>query len=91
VAPPLRIFLERAGADPDARYTGFGWANGYYEGIDMTTALDLQEVMAFRLSGAVLLTKLGFKKPKFVTAFYVTNVEPRGYWTNRGYNWFSGI
>jgi DMSO/TMAO reductase YedYZ molybdopterin-dependent catalytic subunit len=36
-------------------------------------------------------TKLGFKNPKFVTAIYVTNDQPRGYWTDRGYNWFSGI
>ena len=36
-------------------------------------------------------TKLGFKNPKFVTAIYVTDKQPRGYWTDRGYNWFSGI
>jgi DMSO/TMAO reductase YedYZ molybdopterin-dependent catalytic subunit len=36
-------------------------------------------------------TKLGFKNPKWVTALYVTNVQPRGFWTDRGYNWFSGI
>ena len=34
--------------------------------------------------------KLGFKNPKFVTTIYVTNKEPRGFWTDRGYNWFSG-
>lgn len=22
---------------------------------------------------------------------YVTNKQPRGFWTDRGYNWFSGI
>ncbi len=36
-------------------------------------------------------TKLGFKNPKFVTTLYVTNQQPRGFWTDRGYNWFSGI
>jgi DMSO/TMAO reductase YedYZ molybdopterin-dependent catalytic subunit len=36
-------------------------------------------------------TKLGFKNPKFVTTIFVTNQEPRGFWTDRGYNWFSGI
>jgi len=36
-------------------------------------------------------TKLGFKNPKFVTTIYVTNKEPRGFWTDRGYNWFSGL
>ena len=36
-------------------------------------------------------TKLGFKNPKFVTTIYVTDERPRGFWTDRGYNWFSGI
>jgi DMSO/TMAO reductase YedYZ molybdopterin-dependent catalytic subunit len=27
----------------------------------------------------------------FVTTIYVTNQQPRGFWTDRGYNWFSGI
>ena len=60
-------------------------------------------LMAFRLSDEILPakygypfkiripTKLGFKNPKFVTAIYVTDKQPRGYWTDRRYNWFSGI
>jgi DMSO/TMAO reductase YedYZ molybdopterin-dependent catalytic subunit len=27
----------------------------------------------------------------FVTTIYVTNQQPKGFWTDRGYNWFSGI
>jgi len=100
---PLRTFLERIGADTNARYVGFECADGYYEGIDMPTALHPQTIMAFRLSDEILPTKygypfkiriptkLGFKNPKFVTAIYVTDKQPRGYWTDRGYNWFSGI
>jgi hypothetical protein len=100
---PLRTFLERIGADSTARYVGFECADGYYEGIDMPTALHPQTLMAFRLSDEILPakcgypfklripTKLGFKNPKFVIAIYITNHQPRGYWTDRGYNWFSGI
>jgi len=100
---PLRTFLERIGADLTARYVGFECADGYYEGIDMPTALHPQTIMAFRLSDEILPaqygypfkiripTKLGFKNPKFVTTIYVTNSRPRGFWTDRGYNWFSGI
>jgi DMSO/TMAO reductase YedYZ molybdopterin-dependent catalytic subunit len=100
---PLRTFLERVGADTSARYVGFECADGYYEGIDMPTALHPQTMMAFRLSDEILPvkygypfkiripTKLGFKNPKFVTTIYVTNKQPRGFWTDRGYNWFSGI
>jgi DMSO/TMAO reductase YedYZ molybdopterin-dependent catalytic subunit len=100
---PLRTFLERIGADTTARYVGFECADGYYEGIDMPTALHPQTLMAFKLSDEILPrehgfpfklripTKLGFKNPKFITTIYVTDKEPRGYWSDRGYNWFSGV
>jgi DMSO/TMAO reductase YedYZ molybdopterin-dependent catalytic subunit len=100
---PLSEFLRRVGADMRARYVGFECADGYYEGIDMATALHPQTLMAFKLSDDILPTrhgypfkiriptKLGFKNPKFVTTIYVTNQPPRGFWTDRGYNWFSGI
>jgi DMSO/TMAO reductase YedYZ molybdopterin-dependent catalytic subunit len=100
---PLRTFLERIGADTSARFVGFECADGYYEGIDMPTALHPQTLMAFSLSDRDLParhgyplkiripTKLGFKNPKFVTTIYVTNQQPRGFWSDRGYNWFSGI
>jgi DMSO/TMAO reductase YedYZ molybdopterin-dependent catalytic subunit len=100
---PLKTFLERIGADTTAGYVGFECADGYYEGMDMPTALHPQTIMAFRLSDEALPrkygypfkirvpTKLGFKNPKFITTIYVTNERPRGFWTDRGYNWFSGL
>ena len=100
---PLREFLTRIGADTTARYVGFECADGYYEGIDMPTAMHPQTLMAFKLADEILPTrhgypfkiriptKLGFKNPKFVTTIYITNQRPRGFWTDRGYNWFSGI
>lgn len=100
---PLSVFLNRIGADTTAKYVGFECADGYYEGIDMPTALHPQTLMAFGLGSDILPTphgypfkiriptKLGFKNPKFVTTIYVTNQRPRGFWTDRGYNWFSGI
>ncbi len=100
---PLKTFLEKIGADTTAKYVGFECADGYYEGMDMPTALHPQTIMAFRLSDEILPrkygypfkirvpTKLGFKNPKFVTTIYVTNERPHGFWTDRGYNWFSGI
>jgi DMSO/TMAO reductase YedYZ molybdopterin-dependent catalytic subunit len=100
---PLGDFLRHVGADTRARYVGFHCADGYYEGIDMATALHPQTIMAVTAGDKVLPaqfgfplkiripTKLGFKNPKWVTAMYVTNQEPAGFWTDRGYNWFSGI
>jgi DMSO/TMAO reductase YedYZ molybdopterin-dependent catalytic subunit len=100
---PLGDFLRHVGADLNAKYVGFQCADGYYEGIDMPTALHPQTIMAVTAGTEVLpakfgfplkirvATKLGFKNPKWVTAMYVTNSEPRGFWSDRGYNWFSGI
>ncbi len=99
---PLRIFLERVDADLKAKYVGFVCADGYYESIDMATALHPQTIMAFGYGNGKLgkqygfpfkmriPTKLGFKGPKWVTAMYVTNHFPGGFWSDRGYNWFSG-
>jgi hypothetical protein len=100
---PLRTFLTQIGADTTAKYVGFECADGYYEGMDMASALHPQTLMAFKLHDQQLPvrhgfpfkiripTKLGFKNPKHVTTLYVTNQQPRGFWTDRGYNWFSGI
>ena len=100
---PLGDFLHRVGADTRARYVGFECGDGYYEGIDMATALHPQTIMAVTAGDDILPakfgfplkirmpTKLGFKNPKWVTALYVTNLRPRGFWSDRGYNWFSGI
>jgi DMSO/TMAO reductase YedYZ molybdopterin-dependent catalytic subunit len=99
---PLRSFFQRIGADTTARYVGFECADGYYESMDMATALHPQTIMAFRLSDEILPrkygypfkirvpTKLGFKNPKWVTTIFVTNNKPHGFWPDRGYNWFSG-
>jgi len=100
---PLSVFLNRIGADTTAKYVGFVCADGYYESLDMPTALHPQTIMAFQLSDQTLPTeygfpfkirvptKLGFKNPKFVTAMFVSNRNPGGFWVDRGYNWFSGI
>jgi len=99
---PLRTFLERVDADLKAKYVGFVSADGYFESIDMETALHPQTIMAFGYGNGRLgteygfpfkiriPTKLGFKGPKWVTSMYVTNRFPGGFWSDRGYNWFSG-
>ena len=99
---PLGDFLRRVGADTTAKYVGFECADGYYESMDMASALHPQTIMAFTLSDEILPrkygfpfkirvpTKLGFKNPKWVTTMYVTNRFASGFWPDRGYNWFSG-
>lgn len=99
---PFRAFLERVGADLRARYVGFKCADRYYSSMDMATALHPQTTLALDFKNEPLPvaygfplrmrvpTKLGFKNPKYVTALYVTNDYPGGYWEDQGYNWFSG-
>jgi len=99
---PLSVFLRRVGADLTAKYLGYECADGYYDSIDMATALHPQTIMAFKFADDILPakfgypfkiripTKLGFKNPKWVTTLYVTNRPTGGVWVDRGYNWFSG-
>ena len=100
---PLRVFLERIGADTTARYVGVRMRRRLlreHRHGDGAASADADGVPAFRRDTAAkygypfkirMPTKLGFKNPKFVTTIYVTDRYPRGYWTDRGYNWFSGI
>jgi DMSO/TMAO reductase YedYZ molybdopterin-dependent catalytic subunit len=100
---PLRTFLERIGADLTAKYVGLECADGYYSSIDMASALHPQTLLTFKISDEILApkygfplklrvaTKLGFKNPKWITAIYVTNRFPGGFWEDRGYNWFAGV
>ena len=100
---PLRIFLERIGADLRCKYVNFLTADNYPSSIDMATALHPQTLLATRYAGETLpapfgyplrlrtSTKLGFKNPKWITAIEVTNTFRPGYWEKQGFNWFSGI
>jgi DMSO/TMAO reductase YedYZ molybdopterin-dependent catalytic subunit len=100
---PFRTFLQRIGADTTAKYVGFECADGYYSSIDMASALHPQTLLTFKISDEILAprygyplklripTKLGFKNPKWITAMYVTNRFPGGFWEDRGYNWFGGV
>jgi DMSO/TMAO reductase YedYZ molybdopterin-dependent catalytic subunit len=95
-------FLQRIGADTTAKYVGFKCADDYYCSIDMPTALHPQTQLTLRFADGVLPaqygfpmklripTKLGFKNPKHITALFVTNEYPGGYWEDQGYNWYSG-
>jgi DMSO/TMAO reductase YedYZ molybdopterin-dependent catalytic subunit len=100
---PFRTFLQRIGADLTAKYVGFECADGYYSSIDMASALHPQTFLTFKISDEILAprygyplklripTKLGFKNPKWITAIFVTNRFPGGFWEDRGYNWFAGV
>lgn len=100
---PLRLFLERIGADLSCRYVAFRCADDYWSSIDMASALHPQTLLATKYAREPLAdpfgyplrlrtsVKLGFKNPKWITAIEVTNDYPGGYWEDQGFNWFSGL
>ena len=100
---PLRLFLERIGADLSCRYVAFRCADDYWGSIDMAAALHPQTLLATKYARETIAdpfgyplrlrtsTKLGFKNPKWITAIEVTNDYPGGYWEDQGFNWFSGL
>lgn len=100
---PLRLFLERVGADLRAKYVAFKTADNYPSSIDMASALHPQTLLALEYGGEPLAdpfgypmrlrtsVKLGYKNPKWVTAIEVTNKYPGGYWESLGFPWFAGI
>ena len=100
---PLRVFLEKVGADTTAKYVAFRCADGYWGSIDMPTALHPQTLLATKYAGEITpdpfgyplrlrtATKLGFKNPKWITSIEVTDQYRGGYWEDKGFNWFSGI
>jgi DMSO/TMAO reductase YedYZ molybdopterin-dependent catalytic subunit len=100
---PLRIFLERVGADLRAQYVAFKTADDYPSSIDMATALHPQTLLAIKYGGETLAdpfgypvrlrmaTKLGYKNPKWISALEVTNTYPGGFWEKKGFPWFAGI
>jgi DMSO/TMAO reductase YedYZ molybdopterin-dependent catalytic subunit len=100
--PRFSDFLHRVGADLTAKYVGFQCADGYFDSIDMASALHPQTIMAVKFADETLPakfgypfkvripTKLGYKNPKWVTTIFVTNRYPGGFWEDRGYNWFGG-
>ncbi len=100
---PLRLFLERIGADTRRKYVNFICADRYETSLDMATALHPQTQMSLGFGDGVLPreygfpmkirvpTKLGFKNPKHVVQMAVTDDFVEGFWERRGYNWFSGL
>jgi len=99
----LSDFLKLVGADLTSKYVWFQCAEGYSNTIDMPTALHPQTQLTLKFDRQILPraygfpikirmpTKLGFKQPKYVIAMEITNQDKGGYWSNQGYNWFSGL
>ncbi|MGB7084182.1 MAG: molybdopterin-dependent oxidoreductase [Phormidesmis sp.] len=90
---------------PDARYVYFESADGYLESWDLRSAMHPQTLMAYQKNGELLPAengaplrlagpvKLGYKQSKWVTriSFTTALMAQKGYWVDRGYEWFAGL
>ena len=87
-----------------ARFIYFDCADGYYESLDMESALHPQSLLCYEMydrpltreHGAPLRlslpTKIGYKSAKYLTSFRVTNVLAKaGYWEDQGYSAYAGL
>ncbi len=101
----LRDLIQLAQPKDTVRYVYFQSADGYYESWDLRSCLHPQTLMAYQKNGQPLPIdngaplrlaapiKLGYKHSKWVTRIMLTsNLLPRrGYWEDRGYEWFAGL
>jgi DMSO/TMAO reductase YedYZ molybdopterin-dependent catalytic subunit len=91
---------------PSVRYAIFQSADEYYESWDLASALHPQTMLADRKNGAPLPIengaplrlaspiKLGYKQSKWVTQVTFSSQIPngkKGYWEDKGYEWFGGV
>ncbi|MCL1465367.1 molybdopterin-dependent oxidoreductase [Argonema galeatum] len=86
------------------RYVYFQSADGYYESWDLSSALHPQTLLAYQKNSQPLSVdngaplrlaspiKLGYKQSKWVTRITFLNdlLPEKGYWEDRGYEWFAG-
>ena len=102
---PLRDLIQLAQPKDTVRYVYFQSADGYYESWDLRSCLHPQTLMAYQKNGEPLPIdngaplrlaapiKLGYKHSKWVTRIMLTShlLPQRGYWEDRGYEWFAGL
>ncbi|HMJ08142.1 MAG TPA: molybdopterin-dependent oxidoreductase [Pyrinomonadaceae bacterium] len=75
---------------------------GYYVGWDMPSILHPQTLLAYEMNGAPLsiehgaplrlvsTSKYGIKQIKRIGTIEFTDIRPRDYWAEEGYDWYSG-
>ena len=101
----LRDLVALAQPKANARYIYFKSADDYYESWDIASALHPQTLMAYQKNGNPLSIengaplrlaspiKLGYKQSKWVTKITLVSelLPEKGYWEDRGYEWFAGL
>lgn len=101
----LADFLQRVGADPQARFVEFACLDDYFTSYDIASCWHPQTLLCYEMYGQPLTKehgaplrihtpiKLGYKSAKHLFSLRVTNVLRRetGFWEDQGYSWYGGI
>ena len=101
----IRAYKPARGADGSAvRFVGLETPDGdYYVGLDMPTAMHPQTLLCYEINGQPLSPqhgaplrlvtpmKYGIKNLKQIGRITFTNVRPKDYWAEQGYDWYSGL
>jgi DMSO/TMAO reductase YedYZ molybdopterin-dependent catalytic subunit len=102
----LRDLIALAQPKEGVRYVYFKSADGYYESWDLAASVHPQTLLAYEKNGAPIPLangaplrlaspiKLGYKQSKWVTEVMLLSQllpERKGYWEDKGYEWFAGL
>ncbi len=94
----LKDLLERTVVKTEAIQVFLESADGFYEGVDISAALDERTLLVYEMNGQPLSAEHGFplrlyvanrygmKLPKWITHLEVVDAEREGYWTKRGWS-----
>ncbi len=96
-------FVEKLGINKLPHYVSMTTPdNEYFVGWDIESIMHPQTLLAYEMNGEPLLpehgaplrlaspTKYGIKQIKRIGRIEFTNVRPRDYWAESGYDWYSG-
>jgi hypothetical protein len=94
----LKDILAEAGLKPGAKEIYIQAADGYYESVPMSDAMDDRTILAYLMNGEPLLVehgyplriyipnRFGMKQPKWITSLEVIDHPATGYWVERGWS-----
>ncbi len=94
----LKDILADVGLQPDAQAVSIAAADGFYESVPLSEAMDERTLLVYAMNGQALTPDHGFplriyipnhygmKQPKWITQLEIANAVGAGYWIDRGWS-----
>jgi len=95
---PLNVILNKCGLQPGAGAVSIKAADGFFESIPLTEAMDDRTLLVYAMNGQSLVpihgyplrmfipNHYGMKQPKWITQMEVTNVLTHGWYEDQGWS-----